>query len=107
MKSFKGQALSWEVKDGVIELALHRGPCNEIGSVTLEDLEAFVGELPALERDSHTLIIYSTLQCGFCAGADLRELFSRSQEMERAAAARGVRQFLERIHHVMNTLDAS
>ena len=39
MNQFKGQALSWELKDGVIELALHRDPCNEIGSLTLEELE--------------------------------------------------------------------
>jgi enoyl-CoA hydratase len=32
-------------------------------------------------------------------------LFQRSQEMERAAALRGVREFLERIHAVMNALD--
>ena len=81
--------------------------CNEIGSLALAELESFVRALPELERESHTLIIHSTLQCGFCAGADLRELYLRSQEMERTAAAKGVREFLERIHHVMNTLDAS
>jgi len=107
MKSFRGQALSWKVKDGVIELALNREPCNEIGSLALEELESFVRALPELERESHALIVYSSLKCGFCAGADLRELYLRSQEMEPATAAKGVRDFLERIHHVMNTLDAS
>jgi len=35
----------------------------------------------------------------------LRELFQRSQAMEKGAALRGVREFLERIHAVMNALD--
>ena len=49
MNQFKGQALSWELKDGVIELALHREPCNEIGSLTLEELEKFVAALERLQ----------------------------------------------------------
>ena len=47
MNPFQGQTLSWELKDGVIELALHRQPCNEIGSLTLEELEKFAS---AMER---------------------------------------------------------
>ena len=31
MENFKGETLSWELKDGCIELALHREPANEIG----------------------------------------------------------------------------
>ena len=107
MKKFSGQALSWDVSGGVTELALHREPCNEIGSLTLEELEKFVAALEDLRRESHTLIIYSTLSCGFCAGADLRELYRRSHEMERAVATKGVRDYLERIHRVMNTIDAA
>ncbi len=45
MNQFKGQALSWELKNGVIELALHREPCNEIGSSTLAELEKFASAL--------------------------------------------------------------
>ena len=101
------KALSWRVTDGVIELALHREPCNEIGSATLEELEGFVDTLESLQREAHALILYSDLKCGFCAGADLRELFHRSQEMEPHAAQRGVREFLERIHRVMNRIDAA
>jgi enoyl-CoA hydratase/carnithine racemase len=99
--------LSWTQKDGIIELALHREPCNEIGSQSLTDLETFVAELDKLEPDSHALIIHSRQKAGFCAGADLRELYSRSHEMSKDAAQRGVRQFLERIHAVMNRIDAS
>jgi enoyl-CoA hydratase/carnithine racemase len=36
----------------------------------------------------------------------LRELFQRALVMEKGAALRGVREFLERIHAVMNALDA-
>jgi enoyl-CoA hydratase/carnithine racemase len=51
--------------------------------------------------------VYSELKCGFCAGADLRELYERSQQMEQQQAALGVRDFLERIHRVMNMIDAA
>src|SRR4051812_1393467 len=106
MKSFQGQSLSWDVKDGAIELALHREPCNEIGSLTLDELEKFALALEGLSKDAHALIIYSTMKSGFSAGADLRELYRRAQDMDRAAAAAGVRDYLERIHRVMNTIDA-
>ena len=36
----------------------------------------------------------------------MRELYQRGQEMEKAEALRGVRDFLERIHAVMNAIDA-
>ncbi len=106
MKEFKGQTLSWQIVNGAIELGLHRDPCNEIGSHTLDELEQFVAALPELANKAHALIIHSTLKAGFSAGADLRELFQRSQAMEKAAALRGVREFLERIHSVMNAIDA-
>lgn len=107
MKSFQAKSLSWELKDGVVELALHREPCNEIGSLTLEDLEKFVTSLEILENEAHALIIYSTVPAGFCAGADLRELYRRSHALENKAAVERVRDFLERIHRVMNIIDAS
>src|SRR5580698_6589735 len=107
MNSFKGETLSWGIKDGVIELALHHAPCNEIGSATLEDLERFVAALGRAEGEAHALIIYSELKPGFCAGADLRELYRRSTELAPAAAAKEVRDYLVRIHGVMNAIDAS
>jgi len=107
MRTYTGKTLSWEQKDGIIELALHREPCNEIGSATLDDLEQFAAALDNPEHDSHALIIHSQQKAGFCAGADLRELFERSQKMQKQAAVQGVRDFLERIHRVMNRIDAS
>ena len=107
MKSYSGQALSWDWKDGVIELTLRREPCNEIGSLTLGELERFCEALDELTGTSHALILHSAIPAGFCAGADLRELFESTQQMAKADAQRGVREFLERIHAVLNKLDAS
>jgi enoyl-CoA hydratase len=102
-----GGALSWTFANGVIELALHRAPCNELGSASLHDLEKFATALQLMQDEAHALIIYSELKAGFCAGADLRELFQRSQEMDRSEAAKGVRDFLERIHRVLNLIDGA
>jgi enoyl-CoA hydratase/carnithine racemase len=107
MDQFRGEALSWDVSGGVIELALHREPLNEIGSLALEELEKFVEALDGLARNAHALIVYSKIKAGFCAGADLRELYHRSREMGKAEAVAGVRDFLERIHRVLNTIDAA
>ena len=107
MKKVEGQAVSWGLADGVVELALHREPCNEIGLLTLDELERFVAALEKLKSEAHALNIYSSLNCGFSAGADLKELFQISQEMNRAEALKGVRDYLERIHRVMNAIDAS
>jgi enoyl-CoA hydratase/carnithine racemase len=107
MQKFEGQALSWGLTDGVVELSLHREPCNEIGLLTLEELERFAVALEKVTSEAHALIIYSSLKCGFSAGADLKELFRISQEMSRDDAVKGVRNYLERIHRVMNAIDAS
>src|SRR5205814_3515193 len=51
--------------------------------------------------------IYSTQKAGFSAGADLRELYQGARGMAKGEAVRGVRDFLVRIHAVMNSLDAA
>src|SRR5437870_3528010 len=114
MKSFKGRTISWELADGVLELELHREPCNEISSTMLEELEKFAAALEALTSQAsaapegqNALTIHSARKEGFSAGADLRELFHRSQELAASARLASVRKFLERIHRVMNTIDAS
>src|SRR3990167_26596 len=111
MTTSPGKSLSWELIDGCLELALHREPCNEIGSQTLEELERFAEALDALSSEAGTseagvLIVYSTIPAGFGAGADLRELYRRSQEVAEPARSTGVRNFLERIHEVLNFIDA-
>lgn len=107
MVTYNGKTLSFQLDDGVVELALHREPCNEIGSTTLEELEHFASALDAATGDACALIIHSTMKPGFSSGADLRELYFRSQEVKEPERSAGVRSFLERIHRVMNTLDAS
>jgi enoyl-CoA hydratase len=106
MNHFEGQALSWELINGVIELALHRAPCNELGSIALAEAESFVDSLDELCGQAHALIIYSALKSGFSAGADLRELYERIQELERAEAAETVRDQIQRAHRVLNRIDA-
>jgi len=106
MNNYRGKAISWEVVNGVIELALHREPCNELGTESLGEFEKFVAVLPALAEHAHALIIYSQLNSGFSAGADLRETYYRTQGVEKSAAVAAVRESLQRTHHVLNTLDA-
>jgi enoyl-CoA hydratase len=107
MQEFKGKTLSWELANGVVEAALHREPCNEIGAETLDELEQLAAALPTLEQEAHALVFYSKLNCGFSAGGDLRELYRGMQAMEKQSALTGIREFHQRIHHVMNTFDAS
>ncbi len=107
MNGFQGKALSWTVNGGTIELLLDRAPCNEIGSLALVELEKFAAALPALQNDCHALIISSARAEGFCAGADLRELYQESQKRSASDRMAGLHDFLERIHAVMNAIDAA
>ena len=108
MKKHCGQALSWEMTEGVVELALHREPLNEIGSLTLDELEEFIEELETATSRASALIIYSSAAAGILGGRGparaLRHVAASCRWSERVA---GVRQFLERIHRVLNIIDAS
>lgn len=95
--------IEWSLKEGVYELVMSAEPCNEIGETMVASLERF---LDVVDTDSaHALIIRSGLKSGFSAGADLRELYaqlsSRPEEQHEAA----LREFIERIHRVMDRLD--
>jgi enoyl-CoA hydratase len=105
MNSFQGKTISWEQSGGVIQLSLQHPPYNEIGTQMLEELEAFTAALVSSSGDAHALVIYSALETGFCAGADLRELYNRAYGRAEADRNAKLRQFLERIHAVFNTLD--
>jgi enoyl-CoA hydratase/carnithine racemase len=107
MESFKGETLSWKLADGCIELALHGEPCNEIGSATLAEMEQFAEALSGFANTAHSLIIHSLQPSGFCAGADLRELYRRSKDLPIAERVSEVRHFLTRIHGVLNEIDDS
>ena len=58
-------------------------------------------------KDTAALIVYSSLSAGFSAGADLRELYRRSEPLRTEERIAGVRDFLQRIHRVLNTIDAA
>lgn len=107
MKQFRGKTLSWQMTDGALELLLDRAPCNELGSTTLAEFEQFADALEKLQNEAHALIISSARSEGFCAGADLRELYSEGQALPAAERVAAVRAFLERTHRVMNTIDAA
>jgi enoyl-CoA hydratase len=105
MKSFKGEALRWEWRDGVLELTLDRAPANEIGTVMLGEFEQFVAAAKGLATETSACIISSAQKSGFSAGADLRELYRGAVALNEKDRAAGVREFLERIHAVLNWLD--
>jgi enoyl-CoA hydratase/carnithine racemase len=107
MDDYKGKTLSWRLADRVVELALNSPPANEIGLAMLEELERLATALPALEAKASALILYSEQKAGFSAGADLRELYEQARKLGASSATKGVREFLERIHAVLNRLDTS
>jgi enoyl-CoA hydratase/carnithine racemase len=107
MKSFTGKALRWDWRDGVIELTLDREPANEIGTAMLADLEKFVAAFATLAPETSACIITSARKPGFSAGADLRELYETAIALPERERLSGVRAFLERIHAVLNAIDAA
>ena len=107
MKSFTGKTLRWEWQEGRIELVLDHEPANEIGTAMLEELEVFVGALGALAPETSSCIIYSARKSVFSAGGDLRELYRQAVSVPEKERPKGIRSFLERIHSVMNALDAA
>lgn len=107
MKTFTGKTLRWEWIDGVVELTLDRQPANEIGTAMLAELEKFVASFDALAPITSVCIISSAQKHGFSAGADLRELYEGAAALSGAERLAGVRNFLERIHAVLNALDGA
>lgn len=104
---YQGKSLSWAVADGIVELALDHPRANEIGLTMLEDLERFAAALPDLESQASALIVYSKQKAGFSAGADLVQLYTFVQQTDATSAVKKVREFLERIHAVLNRIDMS
>ena len=107
MKSFMGKTLRWELREGILELTLDREPANEIGSAMLAELEKFAAALEALSSEASVCIIASARKPGFSAGADLRELYHAAAPLAEKERLAGVREFLERIHKVLNAIDAA
>src|SRR3989449_3074272 len=107
MKSFTGKSLRWEWREGVIELTLDHEPANEIGTAMLAELEKFVSVFGVLEPETSACIITSARKSVFSAGADLRELYHGAAPLPEKERLARLREFLERIHAVLNTIDAS
>lgn len=96
--------MKWEREDGVVVLTLDDAPANEIGLASLDALERFVAELRT-DQETRAVVLHSTVPLGFCAGADLRELYRESHARPAEDRAAGVREFLVRIHAVLRELD--
>src|SRR5579859_7141208 len=107
MKHFAGKTLRWEWRDGIVELTLDHEPANEIGTEMLADLEQFVSAFAELAPVTSACTISSNRRHGFSAGADLRELYRTAERLSEKERLSGVRQFLERIHAVLNAIDAA
>jgi enoyl-CoA hydratase/carnithine racemase len=107
MKSYTGKTLRWEWRDGVIELTLDHEPANEIGMAMLAELEKFVAAFPSIELETSVCIVSSARKHGFSAGADLRELYEGAAPLSGRERLSRVREFLERIHAVLNAIDTA
>ena len=107
MKSFSGKTLRWEWRESVIELTLDHEPANEIGTAMLADLEKFAAASTTLTPETSVCIIASARKSVFSAGADLRELYRDAAPLPEKERLAGIRNFLERIHAVLNALDAA
>ncbi len=111
MKAFRGETLRWERTGDLLEVTLDRGPCNEIGTRTLAELEGLASYLSDGADGARAVVFASALDTGFCAGADLRELYAgmvarREAGTPKDEVARELGSFIERIHAVFDTFDA-
>ena len=68
----------------------------------------FAADLESFSGKAHALIVYSEMKPGFCAGADYSaNCFPVRRNSNRARLLRACVAYLERIHRVLNTIDAS
>ncbi len=72
--ALEGEHLRASIVDGTLEVELHRAPANEIGLGLLGELERVADELRRGAGGAHAMLLWSSVERGFSAGADLREL---------------------------------
>jgi enoyl-CoA hydratase/carnithine racemase len=96
--------ITWSRSGDVVEVRLGYAPCNEIGLDVLSDLERLLESSEI--QGARALVIYSAQPKGFCAGADLRQLYQQTVDRPVAEHVTELRAFLDRIHRVMDRLDA-
>lgn len=95
--------ITWTRNADVIEVRLGYAPCNEIGIDVLTDLERLLDSPEII--GARALVMYSAQPKGFCAGADLRQLYQQIVERPAGEHVPALRTFLDRIHRVMDRLD--
>lgn len=108
--TFHGDALGWAMEDETLIVEMHRTPCNEIGLTMLAELEDLARLIRGGARGARAIVFYSSVDRGFSAGADLRELYEgivtrKGEGRSRWQMAFEVRDFLNRIHKVFDTID--
>jgi enoyl-CoA hydratase/carnithine racemase len=103
--SFDGETMRVTRDGDVLDVELCRAPCNEIGTKTIADLERLVDV--AAKSGARAMVLRSSVERGFSAGADLGELLAGIDE----ATSRGgdwpaaVRSHIARIHAAFDALD--
>ena len=108
--SFKGHALNWSKVDTTLEVELHRAPCNEIGTTSLAELTKLAHFVQDGADGARAMIIYSSVSSGFCAGADLRELYAGLQArrgLSKLGVPFEVRAFIDQIHEAFSIIDSA
>jgi enoyl-CoA hydratase/carnithine racemase len=100
---FHTPSLTLSLDGGTYELLLHAPPCNEIGTTMLDSLEGALDRVDA--SVGHSLIIRSGLDAGFCAGANLRELYAAIADGKDDSHHQRLAAWLDRIHAVMDRID--
>lgn len=93
----------FDEEHGIYELVLNRAPCNEIGLEMLGALEEVLDKIDP--EKGKALIMRSESPKGFCAGADLRELYEGILARPDGNYEADLRDFLDRIHSVMDRFD--
>lgn len=95
--------MKWNIVNQICTISLDQSPNNEIGTRIVEGFERFFEEVET--HKLRALVIHSTLESGFCAGANLRELYETMLTMEPKKRTQEIRSFLDRIHTIFNKLD--
>jgi len=107
---FRGEALSTTLQGQTLLVTLHHEPCNEIGQTALSELEIVARLLSHPGDQVRAAIFHSSVERGFCAGADLRELHAGMSAKAgegggKLAIAAAAREFIDRIHAAFDAID--
>lgn len=96
--------IAWQQTGEVVELRLAQAPLNEIGREMVAELERFLDDMD--HRRPRAIVVYSGQPRGFCAGADLRQLYFAIRDRGAEAYRDELAGFLDRVHAVMDRFDS-